>query len=394
MKKIAVFFPGIGYSTERPLLYYTKKMLIGYGYEIVELDYATRIDAGITKEIRDNLLNPQTVKNVVLKYVGEAIRFLEDQLEKGSCIKKQSTAKGAVCFEGYDRVIFVSKSIGSVVDTVFCSKYGIKAEHIFYTPIEQAFQLMKNIDGLAFSGLADPVAKADNIREICGHHNIEFYSVSGGNHSLETGNVQADIKNLSWIISNVDDYVTGLDKTVYDYEVETRGGGLEKLSDHRGRVLLIVNTATGCGFTPQYRALEELYERYSKDGFEILDFPCNQFMNQAPGTSEEIYSFCTSRYAISFPQYAKIHVNGDGQSKLFEYLKSRKGFTGFDTSTQDGRFLDRKLKETDPDYANNSDIKWNFTKFLVDRRGHVVERYEPTTDISVIEGDVRRCLDD
>ncbi|MBR1597789.1 MAG: glutathione peroxidase [Lachnospiraceae bacterium] len=253
---------------------------------------------------------------------------------------------------------------------------------------------MKNIDGLAFSGLADPVAKADNIREICGHHNIEFYSVSGGNHSLETGNVQADIKNLSWIISNVDDYVTGLDKTVYDYEVETRGGGLEKLSDHRGRVLLIVNTATGCGFTPQYRALEELYERYSKDGFEILDFPCNQFMNQAPGTSEEIYSFCTSRYAISFPQYAKIHVNGDGQSKLFEYLKSRKGFTGFDTSTQDGRFLDRKLKETDPDYANNSDIKWNFTKFLVDRRGHVVERYEPTTDISVIEGDVRRCLDD
>lgn len=216
MKKIAVFFPGLGYSTERPLLYYTKKMLIGYGYEIVELNYATRIDADITKEIRDNLLNPKTVKNVVLKYVGEAIRFLEDQLEKGSYIKKQSTAKGAVCFEGYDRVMFVSKSIGSVVDAFFCSKYGIRAEHIFYTPLEQAFQLVKNIDGLAFSGLADPVAKADAVREICGHHNIEFYSVAEGNHSLETGNVQVDIKNLSWIISNVDDYVTGLDKTVYD----------------------------------------------------------------------------------------------------------------------------------------------------------------------------------
>lgn len=341
------------------------------------------IDADVTQEIRDNLLNPKTVKAAVLKYVTEAVKLTESQIEDSGF---------KLDFSGYDKIIMVSKSIGSVVDMVYAGKHGITAEHILFTPLEQAFQFADNTSGIAFSGEADPVAHTGTIVQMCAEQDIQFYSVTEGNHSLETGVVDTDIRNLSWIMSNVDAYVTGLDKNVYDFSVEKRGGGTEELSSYRGKVLLIVNTATGCGFTPQYQALEDIYEKYQDEGFEILDFPCNQFMNQAPGTSEEIYSFCTSRYAISFPQYAKIHVNGEKQIPLYGYLKSRKGFQGFDLTTQDGRFLDRKLSEMDPDYKNNSDIKWNFTKFLVDKKGRVISRYEPTTDISVIETDVASAL--
>lgn len=379
MKKIAVFFPGLGYSTERPLLYYSKKMLKSYDYEIVELDYAAKVSDEITKEIRSNLTNPKTVRTAVMKYMTAALSFCEKQL----C---------DVDFSSCERIIFVSKSIGSVVSAVFAEKHKLSVSQILFTPLEQAFQFAKEIDGIAFSGMSDPVAHCDLVREACEEHQVPFYGVPEGNHSLETGNVQVDVKNLSWIMENVDGYITGLDQSVYNYTVAMRNGGTEKLSDYRGKVLLIVNTATGCGFTPQYQALESMYEKYKDQGFEILDFPCNQFQNQAPGTSDEIYSFCISQYAITFPQFAKIHVNGEQASELFTYLKSRKSFQGFDTNTQIGRFLDRKLSEENPDYAKNSDIKWNFTKFLVDRKGQVIARYEPTADMEELEKDVNQLL--
>ena len=164
------------------------------------------------------------------------------------------------------------------------------------------------------------------------------------------------------------------------------------LSRYKGKVLLIVNTATHCGFTPQYKELEELYQSYAKDGLEILDFPCNQFGGQAPGTMQEIRQFCTEKYDTHFPQFEKIDVNGSNASPLFTYLKSQKGFGGFDPTDRIGRLLDNMLKEKNPDYAKSSDIMWNFTKFLVSRDGRVVKRYEPTEKIQVIEADVKQYL--
>lgn len=164
------------------------------------------------------------------------------------------------------------------------------------------------------------------------------------------------------------------------------------MSEYKGKVLLIVNTATGCGFTPQYQKLEDFYNKYKARGFEILDFPCNQFGGQAPGTDAEIYSFCTSRYDISFEQFSKIHVNGDKQSDLYKYLKSRKGFKGFDMSTPDSQYLIHKLEKENPDYEFSSDIKWNFTKFLVNRKGQVIERFEPTTSLDLVGEAIEQIL--
>ena len=137
--------------------------------------------------------------------------------------------------------------------------------------------------------------------------------------------------------------------SIYDYKVKNMLGEDISLADYKGKVLLIVNTATGCGFTPQYKALQEIYEKYKERGFEILDFPCNQFFAQAPGSDEEIHSFCTLKYNVGFKQFHKIHVNGGSEDPLYTYLKSQKK----------GR------------------IKWNFTKFLVDRDGNVVDRFGP-----------------
>ena len=164
------------------------------------------------------------------------------------------------------------------------------------------------------------------------------------------------------------------------------------LSGYKGKVLLIVNTATRCGFTPQYKELEALYEKYHAEGLEILDFPCNQFGEQAPGTIEEIHQFCTATYDIQFPQFDKIDVNGAGESPLFTYLKQQKGFEGFDLNDQTGKFMDQMLRKRDAEYDKKADIKWNFTKFLVSRDGQVLERYEPTESIGAIERDVCREL--
>ncbi len=155
---------------------------------------------------------------------------------------------------------------------------------------------------------------------------------------------------------------------IYDYNVKSKSGEPVSLGDYKGKVLLVINSATGCGLTPQYTALQELYTKFQGKGFEILDFPCNQFANQAKGTDAEITSFCSLNYNVSFPQFAKIDVNGTNEDPLFTYLKSQKGG------------------------ILGSKIKWNFTKFLVDRNGNVVERFAPTTKPEDIEAKIKSLL--
>ena len=180
-------------------------------------------------------------------------------------------------------------------------------------------------------------------------------------------------------------------QSIYDIKVKNDAGKDVLLSEYKGKVLLIVNTATRCGFTPQYKELEALYEKFHAEGLEILDFPCNQFGEQAPGTIQEIHQFCTANFDIQFPQFDKIDVNGVNESPLFTYLKSQKGFSGFDLNDKTGKFMDEMLRKQDAEYDQKSDIKWNFTKFLVSRDGRVVKRYEPTDKISDIEADI--CME-
>ncbi len=171
----------------------------------------------------------------------------------------------------------------------------------------------------------------------------------------------------------------------YDIKVTNDAGQEVSLGDYRGQVLLIVNTATRCGFTPQYEELEALYEKYHAAGLEILDFPCNQFGQQAPGTISEIHQFCTANFNIQFPQFDKIDVNGPNASPLFTFLKAQQGFGGFDSADERGKFMDQMLRRQDADYDKKADIKWNFTKFLVSRDGRVVRRFEPTDKMSNVE---------
>ena len=178
-------------------------------------------------------------------------------------------------------------------------------------------------------------------------------------------------------------------QSIYDFTVKDDAEKDVSLAEYKGKVLLIVNTATRCGFTPQYKELEALYEKYSKDGLEILDFPCNQFGEQAPGTIQEIHSFCTANFDIHFPQFDKIEVNGANEHPLYTFLKAQKGFGGFDTNDQRGKFMDDMLRKKDANYDKKSDIKWNFTKFLVSRDGRLLKRYEPTDKISDIEADMQ-----
>lgn len=173
-------------------------------------------------------------------------------------------------------------------------------------------------------------------------------------------------------------------KSIYKHRVLDADGQEVALKSYKGKVLLIINSATQCGFTPQYAVLQALYEKYRDRGLEILDFPCNQFGGQAPGTNEEIHQFCTTTYNISFRQFDKIEVNGPNASPLFTFLKKQQGFKGFGNG-QKAQGMDRMLKNRDADYAQSSDIKWNFTKFVVDRKGRVVARFEPTQDISEVE---------
>ena len=178
----------------------------------------------------------------------------------------------------------------------------------------------------------------------------------------------------------------------YDFTVRAQDGSDVSLSDYRGKVLLIVNTATGCGFTPQYSELQAMYEEHEKDGMTILDFPCNQFGNQAPGSDEEINSFCTLRYGITFPQFSKIEVNGENAIPLYRWLTENTTFEGFDKRNPLGILLTQMLRKQDKNFAAGGSIKWNFTKFLIDRNGEIVARFEPTTSLKKVKAKVEEIL--
>ena len=173
--------------------------------------------------------------------------------------------------------------------------------------------------------------------------------------------------------------------TVYDYSIRSSDGKDVSLSTFKGKVLVIVNTATGCGFTPQYAPLEEMYEKYHDKGLEVIDIPCNQFGGQAPGGDDEIHEFCTLNYNTQFDQFKKSDVNGEKELPLYTFLKSQKGFAGFDKSNKLTPILEDMLGKADPDYAKKPDIKWNFTKFIISRNGEVVARFEPTADMKDVE---------
>ena len=178
---------------------------------------------------------------------------------------------------------------------------------------------------------------------------------------------------------------------VYDFTVKAQDGSDVNLADYKGKALLIVNTATGCGFTPQYSDLQNINEEHQKDGLEILDFPCNQFANQAPGDDEEIHTFCTGRFGITFPQFSKIDVNGENAIPLYKWLTSNTTFDGFGKSPM-ALMLSGVVKKADKDYKNNGNIKWNFTKFLIDREGNIVARFEPTMDMEKVNKRIKEVL--
>ncbi len=178
---------------------------------------------------------------------------------------------------------------------------------------------------------------------------------------------------------------------VYDFSVKAQDGSQVELSDYRGKVLLIVNTATGCGFTPQYDELQDLYDAHQKDGLEILDFPCNQFGEQAPGDDEEIHSFCTGRYGITFPQFSKVDVNGENAIPLYKWLTENTTFDGFDKNPM-GLMMSQILKKQNKDYAKDSSVKWNFTKFLIGKDGQIIARFEPMTSLKKVKAKIEEVL--
>ncbi|MDD7771045.1 glutathione peroxidase [Suipraeoptans intestinalis] len=179
--------------------------------------------------------------------------------------------------------------------------------------------------------------------------------------------------------------------SIYEQTVTTAENQEVSLKEYQGKVLLIVNTATGCGFTPQYKELEAMYEKFHDKGLEIIDIPCNQFAGQTPGTDEEIHEFCTLNYNTRFPQMKKSDVNGEKELPLYTYLKQEKGFEGFGKGPK-AMMMSAMLKTIDKDYKNNPAIKWNFTKFLVDREGKVVARFEPTYDMKKVEAAVEELI--
>ena len=180
-------------------------------------------------------------------------------------------------------------------------------------------------------------------------------------------------------------------KTVYDFSLKDKKGNDVSLSQYKGKVLLIVNTATGCGFTPQYEDLEAMYHRLKDKGLEILDVPCNQFGHQAPGTDEEIHHFCTLKFGADFPQFKKSDVNGANELPLYTWLKEQKGFEGkYDEKL--ASVMEKLYNKANPEPRKKDDIQWNFTKFLIDRNGNVIARFEPTVDMKEVEKQVEAAL--
>lgn len=177
---------------------------------------------------------------------------------------------------------------------------------------------------------------------------------------------------------------------IYDLKVKTRTGEDFDLSSLKGKISLVVNTATGCGFTPQYEGIEKLYEKYHEKGFEVLDFPCNQFGHQAPGNDDEIHEFCTFKYQTKFDQFAKIDVNGDNECEVFTILKKQQ--PNEEVKGVKNKMAIKAIKKISTTCSKPGDIVWNFTKFLVDKEGNAVKRYDPTFDPSKIEDDLVELL--
>ena len=180
--------------------------------------------------------------------------------------------------------------------------------------------------------------------------------------------------------------------SIYDYEVKKRDGSSIKLNEYKGKVLLIINTATGCGFTPQYEGLEMLYEKYHDKGLEILDFPCDQFGHQAPGTDDEIHEFCTMKYDTEFDQMSKIEVNGDNELPLYTYLK--KEMPNEEIHGLKNKAAMKAIRKISNTCKKEGDIVWNFTKFLVDRKGSIIKRFDPTFNPKDMEEEILRLLEE
>ncbi|MBQ9106532.1 MAG: glutathione peroxidase [Clostridia bacterium] len=179
--------------------------------------------------------------------------------------------------------------------------------------------------------------------------------------------------------------------SIYDFKVKAQDGSEVSLSDYKGKVLLIVNSATGCGFTPQYDELQEIYDGFKAKGLEILDFPCNQFGSQAPGSDEEIHSFCSDRYGITFPQFSKVDVRGDSAIPLYKWLSDNTTFDGFGKGPM-AMIMNGVAKKMDKDFKKNGNVKWNFTKFLIDREGNIVARFEPTASMKELKAKIEETV--
>ena len=179
--------------------------------------------------------------------------------------------------------------------------------------------------------------------------------------------------------------------TIYQFSAESNSGDPVNFADYKGIVLLVVNTASKCGFTPQYEGLEALYQKYKFEGLVVIGFPCDQFGHQEPGSDGEIVEFCRENYGVTFPLMAKSDVNGENANEVFKWLYTEKPFAGWGES-ETGKFMDGMLSRNDPDYASNPDIKWNFTKFLIDRNGKVVARFEPVVTPEEIDDQIVALL--
>ena len=207
---------------------------------------------------------------------------------------------------------------------------------------------------------------------------------------LAAAGVEAEEQRFQQPVNNTEN-TKGTKKMIYDYTIATAKGERLNLADLKGKVILIVNTATGCGFTPQYAPIEKLYLDYHDKGLEILDIPCNQFGGQAPGTDDEIHEFCTVHFNTTFPRMKKSDVNGPNELPLYTYLKSQQGFKGFEEHKYKA-LLEEMFAKADPEWYKKPDIKWNFTKFVVDRNGRVVARFEPTADMQKVEECIKSLL--
>ncbi|MGP1554882.1 MAG: glutathione peroxidase [Dialister pneumosintes] len=185
--------------------------------------------------------------------------------------------------------------------------------------------------------------------------------------------------------------------SIYEYKAKNLSGQEVSMSHYKGQVMLIFNSATHCGFTPQYDDIQRLFDKYHKQGLSVLEFPCNQFGNQAPEDDQEIEQICKVRFGVNYDRFKKVDVNGSNALPLFDYLKSQQGFKGFGTNKKvSDKFKSFAVKAMlaikNPDYKNSNDIKWNFTKFIVDRQGNVVARFEPTQDMNEVETCIKELL--